>query len=423
MSYNSFNVVRGQGGLNRRTPTDYSVCGLVGTGVAVEGKLNLGTTYIFKTPKDANLVGIDADYDTANNLIVYHHIQRFFLRQPSGTLYFMLAAQTVTLTGLLDKTNPYAKKLLKDAGGKVKYCGVFVNPVNGYTPELTTGLDGDVITAMANAQALYNDEASSFRYSGLLIEGRAFNGTTALALSLRTLTYPNVSVTILQDPAIRLLNPERWQNFASVGDVLGLKALAAISQDFGEYIDEFNLTDVASGAFTDIGISSGQLISELQDSDLALLDQKGYIFGTPVPTLDGFWINDTHTCSPIDGNDYAYIENNSVIEAAITLAQAYIIPKTKARLLVDSKTGFLLPEIKAALENGLKKSIQPLVDSGDISGGVDAQIPDTYQDDQGNTITQNILATGNVYYELTMVPDAIGRSITLRIGYTNPLNS
>jgi hypothetical protein len=422
MSYNSFKVIRNNGALGRRTPSDYKIMGLVGTGVAVAGKLALGTVYTLKSTVDANLIGLDAAYDTTNNILVYHHIARFFMREPSGELRFMLAAQTVSLTDLVDKNNQYAKKVLKDGQGKVKWCAIFRNPATGYTPVLTTGLDGDVLTAVPKAQELYEDEAQYFRFSGFLIEGRQFNGTTALAKDLRTLLSTNVSVTILQDPAVAGANAA-WAKYAAVGDILGLKAKADISQDFGELIEDFNLTNAANSAFIDIGLSSGQLISDMQDTDMITLDQKGYIFGSPVPTIDGFYVNDTHTCDVLADNDYAYIENNSVIEAATSLAQAAIIRKTKSRLLINSTTGLLLPEIKTSLENDLRASLNPLVDSGDISGGVDAQIPDQYQDEDGNTITQNLLANSNIFYELTFVPVAIGRSITLRIGFNNPNNS
>jgi len=422
MSFNSFTVIRNNGALNRRTPSDYKIMGLVGTGVAVAGKLVLGTVYTLKSTADANLIGLNAAYDTTNNVLVYHHIFRFFMREPNGELRFMLAAQTVSLTDLVDKANPYCKKVLKDGMGKVKWCAVFRNPATGYAPVLTTGLDGDVLTAVPKAQELYNDEATYFRYAGFLIEGRSFNGTISGAIDLRSLLSTNVSVTILQDPAVAGANAA-WAKYAAVGDILGLKAHADISQDFGELIEIFNLTNAANAAFTDIGISSGQLISDLQDTDLIALDAKGYIFGAPAPTIDGFYVNDTHTCDVLAGNDYAYIENNSVIEAATTLAQAAIIRKTKSRLLVNTTTGLLLTEIKTSLENDLKNSQQPLIDSGDISGGVDAQIPDTYQDQDGNTVTQNLLTNSNVFYELTFVPVAIGRSITLRIGFNNPNNA
>ena len=37
------------------------------------------------------------------------------MREPNAVVYLMLAPQTASLTDLVDKTQPYAKKMLKDA--------------------------------------------------------------------------------------------------------------------------------------------------------------------------------------------------------------------------------------------------------------------------------------------------------------------
>jgi hypothetical protein len=419
MSLINLTVIRRNGGLGRRTPLNSKVIGLIGTGVAVAGKLVLGQSYTLKSTRDAKLLGLDRAYDDTNNILVYHHIERLFMRDPSSEVHFMLAAQTERLSTLFDKTKLFAKKLLKDNGGKIKYIGGFMNPDALYAPIITDGIEADVILAIAKAQELYADEALQYRFASFLIEGRGFSGNAATVKDMRTLNAPNVSVTLLADPAISGLKAA-YNKYAAVGDVLGLKSLAAISQNFGELIPDFNLTNDANGAFTQCGLSGNQNISAMADTDLETLDGKGFIIGYSVPTLDGFFISDTPTCSPITDNDYAYIEANSVTEAAISYAIQKLLPKTKSRLLVDVTTGLLLPEIKAFLENEARSALKPLQDAGDISGGIDAQIPNEYVDANGVTQVQNLLAKSQIYFEITCVPVAIGRKITIGFGLTNP---
>lgn len=417
---NSFQVIKSDNNLNRLTPSDNKVCALVGTGVAVAGKFNLGQVYTLLSANDAVLLGIDADYDDAHDVLVYHHIARLFMREPSSTVYFILADQTHSLADLADKALLFAKKALATNKGAIKFCGIFRNPAVGYVPVLANGLDSDVLAAAAKAQDLYNSEAAYFRFADFVIEGRDYNGTAAAAKDLHTLLYPNVSITTLQDPAIAASN-DAYAKYAALGDVLGLIMLAGLSQNVGELSEAFNLTNAANNAFADVALSSGILVSEMSDADLALLDDKGYIFGI-YQGVDGFHLTDSYTCTALS-DDYAYIENNRVMEAAIVLSRTKILPKTKSRLLVDQTTGLIVPEIKAGLENDLKNALQPLITSGDISGGVDASIPDSYQDENGVVQVQNLLQKSNIFYELTFVPVAIGRSITLRIGFNNPNKS
>jgi hypothetical protein len=65
------------------------------------------------------------------------------------------------------------------------------------------------------------------------------------------------------------------------------------------------------------------------------------------------------------------------------------------------------------LETITKVSLDPMVASGDISGGVDAYI----------NPEQNVLATSEFEVLLTFIPVAIGRRITLKVGFRNPLNT
>jgi len=400
------------GNLGRRTPNADAVFGMVLSAPAIAGKLQNGVVYPMVSINDATTIGINAAYDTANNVLVYHHINRFFQRNPNASLYLITAPQTASLADMVNVTGNYAPALLRSQNGKIKYVGVARNPAAGYTPVLDGGLDQDVIAAVTNAQALYTSEFAQFRYAGFLIEGRSFNGTAAAATDLSTLASTNVSVTIAADPAISIANAA-YNGYAAVGDVLGIISLAAVSQDPGEQTPAFNLQNTGLSMFATAGLSSNLPMSSYVDADLNALNDKRYIFPDVEAGVDGFFLSDSHVCAPIANNDYAYIENNRTIEKAIFLARTAMLPLVKSRIRINPSTGLLLPQVCKTIETTGNASLKGMYTDGDISGGID-----TYVDP-----TQNLLATSSLVIQMTFVPVGIARAITIPIGFTNPLNT
>lgn len=407
-------IIKRNGALGRRSPNQDGVCGLVTTGVAVVGvgKLTLNTVYPMRSIRDAVVIGITPEYDSINSVLVYHPIDRFFKANPSGTLNVLVAAQTNTLTDLVDPTKEFAKKLLREGKGSVKFLGVTRNPAVGYAPVLLTGLDSDVLNAVPKAQSLYNSEFDSFRYAGFLIEGRSFNGTAAAAKDLRTLEAPQVSVTIAADPAISTSMAIR-NGYAAVGDVLGLISKAAVSQDIGELTPDFNMQDTGNGVFVTAGMSSNLNITEYSEPDLIALNEKGYIYPSFESGIAGFHLSDSHTASAIADNDYAYIENNRTIEKAIFLVRQALLPKVKGRVKVDPSTGFLADEDVKALEAIGSKALAGMENDDDISGGIDCYV----------NPEQDVLATSKLDVEISFIPVSIAREITVSIGFLNPFKS
>ena len=406
-------IIKTNGNLGRRAPNTDAVFGMVISAPPVGGKdgnMANGVVYPMVSDNDAIVIGVTAAYDTANNVLAFHHIQRFFLRNPNATLYVLFAPQTATLADMVDVAQGYAPVLLRAKKGLVKMVGIIRNPVAGYEPTLQGGLDADVFNAIDNAQALYDSEFAQFRYAGFLIEGRSFNGTAAAATNLRTLTSTNVSVTIAADPAISNADAA-YNGYAAVGDILGIFSLAAVSQDAGELTPAFNLQNTGLGLFTTGGLSSNLDVDSYTDADLDTLNASGYIFPDVTAGISGFYISDSHTCAPIANNDYAYVENNRTIEKAIYLARTAILPVVKSRLKADPSTGLLLPQACKNIETTGNGALAPMQVDGDISGGID-----TYVDPN-----QNVLSTSQLLIQISFVPVSIGRQITISIGFSNPL--
>jgi hypothetical protein len=409
MAKNKVRTRRLSGGLGRKGENIDGVCAIITNGIAVASTFLLGTAYKLRSIEDLEALGVNAAYDTTNKTLIHHHIDRLFARNPSAEIHLMALAQTVTLANMLDIANVNnAKKLLKDQNGRIKLLGVIRNPAADYTPTLTTGLDAEVLAAIPKAQQLVDQEAAEFRYCSIVIEGRSYNGTAANAADLRALDAEGVSVVIAADSTISG-SDARYAGYAAVGDFLGMLSKAAVSQDCGEMIEEFNLVDAGNDFYTNVGLSSNAKIETMAEASLTTLDEKGYIFAERAAGLPGAWFNDTHTCTLLT-SDYAYIENNRTIDKIINLARIALLPAVKSRLKADETTGLLSDASRGNLEDIAKDSIESMKTDGDISGGIDAWIdPNT-----------DVLAGEDIEVELTTIPIPIGRKISLAVGFKNP---
>lgn len=401
------NIIKTNGNLGRTASNTDMISALVMNGLATADVV-LGTVYELRSTDEAEALGLDADYDDTNSVLVYHHIQRAFLRNPSIILHIMLVAQTVTLTEMVDKENEYLAKLLREKNGAIVQWAVARNPVVGYTPTLVTGLDEDVVNAIPKAQALIEFEETKFRFSDGFIEGKSFNGTATAALDVRSLASDGISVVIAADPSISAAKAI-YNGYAAVGDVLGVCSLVAVSQNIGELADDYNLTDADNLAFITAGLSSNKLMYEYSDVAIETLHDKGYIFAESTPGKAGYWFNDSSNCTAIT-SDYAYKENTRTIKKAIKLTRVALLPRMKRRIPVDPTTGFIANTEAKDIETAIKTAIQVMQSDGDISGGIDAYV----------NPEQNVLSTSKFECEVTFVPVAIGRAITLKIGFTNP---
>lgn len=411
MSRPGLNVSRLNGQLGRRATTNDMTTAVVMNAIATDDMV-LGEIYTFISIEDAEALGVTPAYDDTNELLVWHRLNRLFKRNPSITVYFMPVAQTVTLAQMADKENNYLAKVLRDKKDAV-LAMIALNPETDYAPTIVTGLDEDSIAAMYKLQELYEFEASRFRYPNFYLEGRAFSGTASAALNLRTLENEcaDVAMVIMADNDTSNLKAV-YNKYAAVEDYVGLISKAAVSQNAGEIIPIFNLTDANEGFFLNAGLSSGTHINDFSEVALDLLNEKGYVFATydTEAEIPGYYIVDTNTCSKID-SDYAYDENSRTIKKAIRLARKKLAPRVKSRLYVDENTGKLSPETVKDLEVVGREALRPMLTSKDISGGIDSYVDPA----------QNLLTSSELEYILTFIPVAIGRKINLKIGFKNPL--
>lgn len=332
-------------------------------GVAVTELVQLNTVYTLFSTAMAEAIGITAAYDSTNKVLCHKHISDFFHYNPTGELHIMLVARdTNSMEDMVDVTNNYLKKVLRDGQGRIRKAGVVLNPTGAYTSSLSGGLDADVLAAIPKAQALADEEYGESRpIDNIIIEGREFNGTVGDATVLRALAngpYRDVSVVIAQDPAVAELDA-LYADYAAVGAALGLSLNKTISQSYAQPIAQFNLTDAATGRFLSAGLSNNQPLSNLDAASQAALSNKGYIFGRTFPQYAGVYFNQSHVCAPFT-DDYQYGELRDVMNEAVRLTHPVMIPYVNSTEWDVQENGRIIRRQTALVEGEIAGALGPI---------------------------------------------------------------
>lgn len=330
------------------------ISGLIVSGVAVAGKLELAKHYTLNSVDDLEALGIDEAYDTANSVLVYHHVREFYRMSGSGKeLNLMVVAQEILPGDMLDDpTSTYARKLITSAEGRIRLLAVAFNPAADYEELVTDGFNADIRAAIPKAQALADWAFDTDRPLNVLLEGRAYSGNAATAISLKALEVSegvaleaeNVSVVIAQDYDFADTLWAAGKKYASVGLLLGTLAGININQSIGD-VEPLNLSDAAKGIFITGGLSSHTPVKDAEAS-LSTLGDKGYILAGLYTGQSGYRWDWAHVCAPekIDSENRI---NLSTIEYGRTFNEACrnlrdaLLPKIKSTQPVDPETGKL----------------------------------------------------------------------------------
>lgn len=351
---------------------------------------------------DAEDLGIDADFDNDNNCLCYIHIKNFYESAGNGAeLHIMLVDDAITLDALLLNSNDYAKKLLVDNNGRIRLLAVAANNDAAYVKNTADGFDDKVFAAITNAKALVDAERDVYRYLSVMIEGRGFTGVAADARNLRGSTEFNanrVSVFIGADHNISD-NRAAYNDYAAVGLMLGRAAAISVQQNIGR---------VKTGSvFTgNAGLSSNGLLKTVTETDLDVLNDKGYTFLRQHTGIDGFYFNDSATSAPID-DDYAYLEDGRVMDKASRIArQVYTNELLDDIELNDNGT------LSAAVVKYFQSVIQTSIASqmaGEISNVTAFADP-----------SQNVASTDQIKVSIEITRIGKARKIVAEIGFTPP---
>lgn len=294
-----------------------STCGLIISGVAVSGGLQLTTPYLLTSLDDAIALGITSAYDTANSVRVYEHVKDFYSNAARGTLlYIYVVSQATTLTQMADRTNAHARNLMLYAEGAIRLLGFARCPAAGYTPTMSNGMDGDSYTALQKAQELAEEwEPMNWRIR-CLVEIRSLTSVLATAANLRALGYNRV---------MAVASNSGGTDWAHVGYTLGRAASLPVQRNLG-YRKAGSLPGITSATINGSKAYQDPAVSGLWRG-------KGYTFVRPVQGLAGLYFDQDNLLSETDDDNT--LSTGRVLDKLQLINQAVFNREVNGEVLVD----------------------------------------------------------------------------------------
>lgn len=414
--FNDVTVTRVPGTMGADASLADGTSGMMTTGVAVPGGLQLDTTYTLYSLEDLESLGVDEAYDTANGVLLHDQVSEFYRKAPIATPFWLrVASRETTLAQLADRTLTHAKQLLKDGNGAVRQLAICKNPDETYLgPTIEHGADADVWAAVPKAQALKEEEFAQFRPVAIMLEGRAFNGNAADMIDISTLQAPDVMIRWEQDPGVVARNEAAYANYAAVGVLLGISAAIRVHQHLGAAGNRVcNLQSAADGRFLSAGVSGGHLMNALSDPTLLALKAKFFNFSRritdtarPYATHNGIFAEDTFTC--VNEADkvlgaYNRWERIRTIDKAALVERSAMLPYLKGDLLAS-------PE-------GTLDSLQCANMEADVVTQLNAEMYRQGEITSANCVidpTQSAYSSSGIYADTSVQPKGVAYRINIR---------
>lgn len=383
---------KGQGGLGRTPANKDHYSGLLCYAEELPAAYGTG---VKKLPnlKAAEQLGITATATDDAVKALHYHVSQFFAVyaaqgvQPS--LWVLLAVGPPTDFAEVKELSDYA-------AGEIRRVGV-------YTTEPFSKAFCDKLQAVVTVQ----DKADK-PLSVILAADHAATSDLGSLPDLRTFTDPKVSVTIGQDGGAEgaALFEALGVSLTNLGSIMAWAGVKLVSENIG-WARKFNVA--LGGEYDTPALANGDLVRDHPD-ELDDLNDKGYIFLRKYTGYSGTYFNDSHTCVEVS-SDYAYMENNDVIDKAVRLARAGLIPLLNGPLAIDPTTGQLDPLTTADYENAVVGTLNNMVRDGELSGFKVSIDPE-----------QDVLATSELLIAVELVINGVARKITVNIGFVKQLN-
>jgi hypothetical protein len=363
------------------------VAALMGTGVAVVGKIGIGDPRLIFNLDEAIALGITL----ADNPVAYRQVKEFYDEAGAGReLYVMLVADTMNQTTMNDLTNANGiVKLLNYANGRIRMYATFFAPAVGYSLVTTAGIDADVYTAIVKAQATNTAYALAQTPVRSLIEGRAFTGVAADLTNLTTMTNNRVGVVI---------GGSASGATASVGLALGRLAKIPVQR---------KLSRVKDGGLNILTAYAGATTVE-QSTQLGLMHDKGFIVLRTFPGITGYYFSDDRMATaPTD--DYRNFSRGRVIDKMAVIAYATYVEELHDEILVNTDGTLNAGQVRfleAKIENQINQSMTANREISSVKCTIDP--------------TQNILSNPLLEIVLKAIPAGYLEAIDVLLGFDNP---
>ncbi len=373
-------------GLTRQTKD--GITGFVMSGASVNGKIQEGVSEQLFSLDNAIEKGITK---TGLNAYMYKHIAQYYDEAGEGAeLWVMVVSQATLMSTMLDKTEPFAKKILDDAKGSIRILGVSRKSEAGVT--IANGIDEDVDLAFANAKALMLENVEKYKEASVIIDGKDYNGTVGDLKNYRE--TDNEYVTVLVG------NSDATKN-AAIGLYTGRLSAIPVQR---------NPARVKDGTLPILKayLTNGKTIEE-NEASLDALHDKGYTFMRTFIGRAGYFFSHALTTT-LASNDLNTIPRFRTIYKARRIAYNEFVENILDEITL-SPEGKIAPSIVKSWQAQIDNAINlQMTSKGEISGVRTLIDPN-----------QNVLAADEIAVKLKVQPVGYAGDIIVDLGFVTSL--
>lgn len=380
-------ITLGNGNLGRSSVSDDGVAGLVLTGSAVEGKLELNKHYQLSGTADLVKLGINAE----TNPLIYKDVVAFYAQTGEGSeLHLLIVSEATTLAQMCDTTEGSPIRKLLDSGqGRIRLVGLNKIAPTEYAADTKNGIDKDAIDAAEKAQAVVADYADKVKPFRVLMAAPAFDAECDTLFKPRESSTNGVGFVLVSDDA--------KTHAAAIGLVLGRAASLSVNQSLGR---------VRSGAIgSNIYLTDGTPYLEA-DGLADRLHDAGYIIPIAYPRKNGAYLNGDPMAAPVT-DDYAQLRYGRVID--------------KVRIIVyDTFIEDVLDNVDSD-SDGTLTSGQCVSYAGIVENAVMTQMSDEIESFACSIDKdQNILSSERIEVSAEIQPKGVVSTFNITLGFVNP---
>lgn len=376
---NSFEIIKGQGGVPKALPNKDHVSGIIAY-YPTDVVNKYAEVKVFETNDSAQ----ESFADIAGLEILQYHIREYFRMQPAGRLWVKV----------VDATKKNYKEDIKNlqevAEGEIRQIGIWAGDES-----VEKLLPGDV----TNMQTACTELETIGTPLSVIVGGR-IDATELTSSPLRSKGKCNVSVVVGEDmsegsEAVTLGADDTV--VSAIGAVLGCVSFANVNESIA-WVSKFNL------GYSEVGVAGKKLTL----ADKTLYDDAGVIFLTKYEGVAGAFVSDSHTMDEAT-SDYNSIESVRTIDKACRGVRTYLLPYLASPVYLNDD-GTMRADSLANLKNVASQALEAMERAGELSGYVveiDAK--------------QNILANSTVEFVIKNVAVGVMRNIKIKIGYVTNL--
>lgn len=364
MSFEGVYINKLNGGLGRTSGVEDRVIVLV-AGMTLPDGMEVNKAYELLDITTAEDLGITESSDDTNDELIHYHLSEAIRLCPGFSYWLIPVAKTETITTLVADTDLLtAIRSIKD-----------INVI------LISGIVSPVADALADAVILQtvvdNFAAEHLLIDGVFVEGQGAAVPIAITAypDLRTITAPNITYVVSQDPAIAILKAE-YALHASIGTVAGSIAVRKIHEDLGSVdIEEkprtrkgeenYSLSSESLGRWLSSALSDGTTFKSLTAAEQKELTARGYMYVGSFADYGGFYLNGCPT-SVTKSSDYAYFNFNCIWNKAARIIRKTLIPKVRSKIPTDPATGALKSTWVSACQGLVESNLEVMKAAGNI---------------------------------------------------------